>query len=79
VSVYAISRYIYLLYFHPLSKFPGPRIAAVSNIWYTYHWSVSLSGRYPWAIERILIKYGDVVRIAPNELVFVTPQAFRGE
>lgn len=35
-----------------------------------------LSGRYPWAIEDALNKYGDVVRIAPNELVFFTPQAF---
>jgi hypothetical protein len=36
-----------------------------------------LSGRYPWAIEDVLGKYGDVVRIAPNELVFFTPQAFQ--
>ena len=35
-----------------------------------------LSGRYPWAIEDVIRKYGDVVRIAPNELVFFTPQAF---
>lgn len=34
------------------------------------------SGRYPWAIETVLKTYGDVVRIAPNELVFYTPQAF---
>ncbi|KAL9044703.1 MAG: hypothetical protein Q9214_002179 [Letrouitia sp. 1 TL-2023] len=35
-----------------------------------------ITGRYPWAIEDALRKYGDVVRIAPNELVFLTPQAF---
>ncbi|KAI1506764.1 cytochrome P450 [Biscogniauxia marginata] len=64
---------IFLLYFHPLSSFPGPRIAAISNVWYGYHW---LSGRYPWAIEDALRKYGPVVRIAPNELAFYTPQAF---
>lgn len=73
ISVYAAARCLYLLYFHPLSKFPGPRVAAVSNVWYAYHW---FSGRYPWAIENALCKYGDVVRIAPNELVFFTPQAF---
>ncbi|KAH9204297.1 cytochrome P450 [Leptodontidium sp. 2 PMI_412] len=66
----------HLLYFHPLSKLPGPRIAAISNVWYAYHWQGSrLSERYPWAIENALRNYGDVVRIAPNELVFVTPQA----
>ncbi|KAK6829899.1 hypothetical protein PG987_010483 [Apiospora arundinis] len=60
------------LFFHPLSRYPGPRIAAVSDIWYAYH---SLLGRWPWAVEDVLKKYGDVVRIAPNELVFTTPQA----
>ena len=37
------------------------------------------SGRYPWAIEDALRKYGDVLRIAPNELCFFTPQAFLGK
>ncbi|RYP75705.1 hypothetical protein DL771_002192 [Monosporascus sp. 5C6A] len=73
ILAYAAARCFYLLYFHPLARFPGPRIAAVSNVWYAYHW---LSGRYPWATEDVLRKYGDVVRIAPNELLFVTPQAF---
>ena len=36
------------------------------------------SGRYPWVVEDALRKYGDVIRIAPNELCFITPQAFRG-
>ncbi|KAI1199438.1 cytochrome P450 [Nemania serpens] len=73
ISVYVATRCIYLLYFHPLAKFPGPRLAAVSNIWYAYHW---LSGRYPFAIEKALEQYGDIVRVAPNELVVFTPKAF---
>ncbi|KAF3064718.1 hypothetical protein GL218_01478 [Daldinia childiae] len=32
------------------------------------------AGRWPWAVEGALKKYGDVVRITPNELVFITPQ-----
>lgn len=35
-----------------------------------------MSGRYPWAIQDAFRKYGRVVRIAPNELVFHSPQAF---
>ncbi|KAI0203726.1 cytochrome P450 [Astrocystis sublimbata] len=72
VITYATARCIYLLHFHPLSRFPGPKIAAVSNVWYVYHW---LSQRYPWAVEKALKQYGDVVRIAPNELAFGNPQA----
>ncbi|RAH75491.1 cytochrome P450 [Aspergillus aculeatinus CBS 121060] len=58
VTSYALCRTIYLLYFHPLAKYPGPRLAAVSNLWYAYH-----------------CKPGDVVRIAPNELMFMKPEA----
>ncbi|KAI1317132.1 cytochrome P450 [Xylariaceae sp. FL0255] len=69
---YATFRCIYLLYFHPLSKFPGPKIAAVSNVWYACHW---VSRRWPWAVEAALKQYGDIVRVAPNELAFANPQA----
>jgi hypothetical protein len=38
VVVYAAARSTYNLYFHPLARFPGPKLAALSNIWYAYHW-----------------------------------------
>ena len=37
-----------------------------------------VAGKYPWAVVEALRKYGDVVRVAPNELAFITPQAFAG-
>ncbi|KAI0195917.1 hypothetical protein F4808DRAFT_327375 [Astrocystis sublimbata] len=37
-SVYVVVRCISLLYFHPLSRYLRPKIAAVSNIWYACHW-----------------------------------------
>ncbi|CAF3434723.1 unnamed protein product [Fusarium graminearum] len=60
--------------FHPLAKFPGPKLAAVSDIWYAIKWT---SGRYPFIMEETHRKYGDVVRIAPNELSFATVQAYQ--
>ncbi|CAG8973253.1 hypothetical protein HYALB_00000012 [Hymenoscyphus albidus] len=72
LTFYALFRCVYLLYFHPASKFAGPRLAAVSNVWFAYHW---MTGKYPMTIAKTLDKYGDIVRIAPNELVFITPQA----
>ncbi|KAF1997558.1 hypothetical protein P154DRAFT_605488 [Amniculicola lignicola CBS 123094] len=75
IFAYMISRYIYLSYFHPASKYPGPRLASISNLWLSYY---RFTGKYLWAVENALRRYGDVVRIAPNELVFVTPQAESG-
>ncbi|EWG53831.1 hypothetical protein FVEG_12172 [Fusarium verticillioides 7600] len=65
---------IYRLFFHPLAKFPGPKLAAVSDLWYGLKWT---SGRYPFIMEETHRKYGDVVRIAPNELSFATVQAYK--
>ncbi|KAI0012288.1 cytochrome P450 [Xylariaceae sp. FL0662B] len=75
LSFYATCRCFYNLYFHPAAKYPGPKLAAVSNVWYAYQW---ITGRYPMVIAKALAQYGDVVRIAPNELVFITPKAASG-
>ncbi|KAK4107900.1 cytochrome P450 [Canariomyces notabilis] len=72
VSLYASVRCFYHLYLHPASRFPGPKLAAISNVWYAYYW---VTGKYPMAIAKALNKYGDVVRIGPNELVFISPKA----
>ncbi|KAI3325968.1 cytochrome P450 [Xylariaceae sp. AK1471] len=63
---------IYNVFFHPLAKYPGPRLASISDIWTAYHYS---SGKWPWVIERTIKEYGDIVRIGPNSLVFLEPQA----
>ncbi|KAI0484977.1 isotrichodermin C-15 hydroxylase [Xylariaceae sp. FL0804] len=72
LCAYSIARCIYHLYFHPASRFPGPKLAAVSNLPFAYH---CLRGRWPWAVEEMVNKYGNIVRVAPNELVIATTQA----
>ncbi|KAI0835325.1 cytochrome P450 [Hypoxylon sp. FL0890] len=64
----------YCLWFHPLAKYPGPKFAAVSEIWFIWSWT---TGRYPHILEEAHRKYGDVIRIAPNELSFATIEAHR--
>ncbi|OTB04031.1 hypothetical protein M426DRAFT_73617 [Hypoxylon sp. CI-4A] len=68
-----VARGIYNLCFHPLAKLPGPKSAAWSNIPYSYWFH---SGRMPYKILELHEKYGPVVRVAPNEVSFNSPQSW---
>ncbi|KAI6479165.1 hypothetical protein MCOR11_011820, partial [Pyricularia oryzae] len=70
---YMVAKSIYLAFLHPLSKFPGPPAAAVSNIWF---YSSVASGKHPFRMQELHRKHGDVVRIGPNWLSFCTNQAY---
>ncbi|OTA58977.1 cytochrome P450, partial [Hypoxylon sp. EC38] len=65
---------IYTFWFHPLARYPGPPLAAITNLWYAWAWT---SGKWPIIAKEAHDKYGDIVRIAPNDLSFITPQAYR--
>ncbi|KAG4271458.1 hypothetical protein FPRO04_14680 [Fusarium proliferatum] len=66
---------IYRLFFHPLAQYPGPKLAACSQLWFIRAWT---SGRYPFVMRhQVHDRYGDVVRIAPNELSFRSPVAYK--
>ena len=53
--ILSLSRAIYLLYFHPLSYFPGPYKAALSTWW---QYSLSKTGRTEQILEQLHRKYG---------------------
>lgn len=48
---------IYRLYWHPLCRFPGPKLAALT-FFYEFYYDVIRSGMYIWEIERMHDKYG---------------------
>ncbi|KOS42691.1 hypothetical protein ACN38_g6432 [Penicillium nordicum] len=58
---------LYRLYFHPLSQYPGPKLAAVTN-WYTAF--VAWRGDLHLQNRAWHEKYGDIVRSGPNTLWF---------
>lgn len=69
-----LSLVIYRLYFHPLARVPGPRLAAITRLWYAYHVKKS---RFLLKGRELHDKYGPVVRIGPNEVEFDSKEAFQ--
>jgi hypothetical protein len=57
IAVYLLGGLIYRLYFSPIAKFPGPKLAA-ATLWYEFYYDVIKSGQYIFEIERMHKKYG---------------------
>ncbi|KAJ5124310.1 Cytochrome P450 [Penicillium bovifimosum] len=69
---YTIGLIIYNLYLHPLASIPGPKANAATAL--PFFRSV-LGGTLPMDARKLHDKYGDAVRIAPNEVTFIHPDA----
>lgn len=65
---------IYNLFFHPLRHFPGPKAAAATPFPFVRR---LLDGRMPQWTTKLHLKYGDVVRVHPDELSFTGASAFQ--
>jgi hypothetical protein len=61
VAALAASYLAYLcvsrLLFSPLARFPGPKLAALSN-WYEFYYDVILQGRFTAHIQELHRRYG---------------------
>ncbi|KAI0311778.1 cytochrome P450 [Amylostereum chailletii] len=67
IALYFVLNAIYQLVFSPLCDIPGPWYAAVSNVWLTTH-VVRL--QQCKTIHDLFERYGPVVRVGPNKVVF---------
>lgn len=65
---------LYNLFFHPLAKYPGPRLAACTSVVYWYHF---ISGNSVTWIHAAHAKHGSVVRLAPDRLSYTSAQAWK--
>ncbi|KAK2794590.1 hypothetical protein FQN52_008171 [Onygenales sp. PD_12] len=74
IIIYLIGNAIYNVFFHPLRSFPGPPLYAMSRFPYIYRLS---SGTLPFDMLDMHKKYGAIVRIAPDELAFSHPNAWK--
>jgi hypothetical protein len=74
VPIVCVSVALYRLLLHPLAQVPGPKLAAVSNVWHARHvrnGSIFLLGK------SLHEKYGPVVRVGPNEVWCNSKEAFK--
>lgn len=67
VALYFILCALYQLCFSPLCDIPGPWYAAISHFWLTTH---VLRLQQCRTIDSLFAKYGPVVRVGPNKVVF---------
>lgn len=74
VSAVVAAKVFYALYLHPLARagIPGPWYAAIGDYW--SEWS-QLSLHYSRDIQKLFDKFGPVVRIAENKVVFLDQAA----
>jgi len=56
-GIYILSGVIYRLYLSPISKFPGPKLAALT-LWYEFYYDVIKTGTYMAEIKKMHDKYG---------------------
>ncbi|EMD89153.1 hypothetical protein COCC4DRAFT_169245 [Bipolaris maydis ATCC 48331] len=65
---------VYRIYFHPLSKYPGPKLLAATRI--PVHIAVA-SGSRDKLYQDLHREYGPIVRVAHNELSFIDAGAWK--
>ncbi|KAH7065703.1 cytochrome P450, partial [Paraphoma chrysanthemicola] len=65
--LYGVGLVLYRLFLHPLAKFPGPKLAAVSTLYEAY-FEIVLNGQYSKEINRLHDVYGPIIRVTPNEI-----------
>lgn len=55
--VYAVGLFAYRIFFHPLARIPGPKLAAASY-WYEVYYDVFQSGQYYRKIFELHERFG---------------------
>ncbi|KAK3337577.1 cytochrome P450 [Cercophora scortea] len=70
---YPFIRALYNIYFHPLSRIPGPRTWSATRLPFIRS---LLQGTIVHDIQKLHRQYGPILRIAPNEVTFAQPEAW---
>ena len=77
VLIIAIAAFAFVLrrvYFSTLSKIPGPKLAALTSLYYTAH---EFKGDRHLFVDKLHQQYGPMVRIGPNYISISDPAAIK--
>lgn len=69
---YHILLALYNVFLHPLRHYPGPKLDAASQLVYVYHMIKGDSCKYVMGLHE---KYGDIVRVGPKEISYLSVSA----
>jgi cytochrome P450 len=72
--LYSVITAIYNIYFHPLRKIPGPKLWIALPLVKNLH---MMGGHLEFKIRAAHEKYGDVVRLGPDQVNFTCPEAWK--
>ena len=75
IVLYFVSTTIYNLCLSPISKIPGPKLAA-ATWWYEYYYDVVKYGKYVFKVMDMHKEYGPIVRISPYEVHISDPDFY---
>lgn len=59
LGIYSLVLIFYRIWFSPIAKFPGPRVAAITG-WYEGYFDIVKRGTYLYEIEKMHNKYGQI-------------------
>lgn len=65
---------VHNIYFHPLCAYPGPKLWAAFRFPYVYN---QFKQRLPLRVKELHDQYGPIVRIAPDELAYISASAWK--
>ncbi|KAH6885701.1 cytochrome P450 ClCP1 [Thelonectria olida] len=73
IAALGVGKALYNVFLHPLRSFPGPLICRATPFYRHYKF---LKGSLLYDLKDLHDKYGPVVRVRPDELSFISPQAW---